>query len=130
MDAPAFTTALPPVLDAALAYAARGWPVLPVHGVLNGRCTCGTEHCASPGKHPITARGVNDATADPDRVRARFDGQPRANIGIATGDRSGIIVLDIDRDKGGDESLRDLEAEYGPLPATARTSSLRTQAGR
>ncbi len=29
------------LLDGALTYAERGWHVIPVHGIANGRCTCG-----------------------------------------------------------------------------------------
>ena len=31
---------------------------------------------------------------------------------------SGLVVLDVDVDKGGEESLRELEAEHGELPTT------------
>jgi hypothetical protein len=40
------------------------------------------------------------------------------NFGVVTGATSGLIVLDVDPAKGGDESLRDLERVYGPLPET------------
>ncbi len=58
-------------LDAALAYARRGWPVLPVHSAEDGgRCTCekGRE-CDSPGKHPRTRHGVKDATTDEGQIK-------------------------------------------------------------
>lgn len=43
---------------------------------------------------------------------------PEANVGIVTGAVSGLVVLDIDPDKGGEASLAELEARFGPLPAT------------
>jgi hypothetical protein len=39
-------------------------------------------------------------------------------LGIATGSISGIIVIDIDPRHRGDESLAEMEAKYGKLPAT------------
>lgn len=41
---------------------------------------------------------------------------PHANIGIATGAKSGFIVLDIDTRHGGKESLRALTEKYGLFP--------------
>jgi putative DNA primase/helicase len=43
---------------------------------------------------------------------------PDANIGVATGAPSGLLVLDVDPRHGGDEALRDLEQWHGPLPQT------------
>ena len=41
------------LLKAALAYAERGWRVLPLHTVDEvGRCSCGNHKCKSAGKHP------------------------------------------------------------------------------
>jgi hypothetical protein len=50
---------------------------------------------------------------------------PRANVGICTGASSGLVVLDVDPDHGGVESLRSLVAEHGRLPSglRARTGS-------
>ena len=47
-----------------------------------------------------------------------FDNDPTANIAIACGKRSGIVVLDIDAGKGGYESLERLQEQYGRLPET------------
>ena len=89
-------------LAAALHYAAdHGLRVLPVHAVSeSGLCTCGKAGCPSAGKHPVLPAWQEEATTDPDRIRAWF--KPRRNVGIATG--GGLLVLDIDR--GGEEWLR------------------------
>jgi hypothetical protein len=43
---------------------------------------------------------------------------PDANLGIATGTKSGIWVLDIDPQHGGNESLAGVVAQYGELSST------------
>lgn len=107
-----------PVLGAALDATSRGWHVFPVHSVRKDRtCTCGKD-CASPAKHPVTRRGLLDASGDPDTVTGWWRRWPWANLAIATGAVSGIVVLDVDVDKGGNESLRQLESEVGPLQDT------------
>lgn len=45
----------------------------------------------------------------------------KANLGIACGARSGIVVLDVDKDHGGLESLEALENTHGKLPDTPRS---------
>lgn len=80
---------------AALAYAERGWRVFPVHGIVNGVCTCGRE-CGSPGKHPLVRRGLHEATAEPRVIKEWWRGWRSANIGIATGAESGVVVIDVD----------------------------------
>ncbi|GAF94460.1 unnamed protein product, partial [marine sediment metagenome] len=105
-------------MDAALRYAARGWPVLPLHGIRDRGCTCGRPDCSSPGKHPRTARGLKDATTDNQRIKAWWQQWPDANVGVATGNTSGLVVLDVDPRNGGDDILDDLLAAHGPLPET------------
>lgn len=87
------------LLDAALAYAAQGWHVFPLQ---------------PSGKTPLTAHGFKDATIDPDAIRAWWSKWPEANIGIATGERSGVSVIDVDLGKGGEASLDQLLAQHGP----------------
>ncbi len=65
-------------LAAALRYAELGYPVFPVW----------------PGrKNPMTSHGCNDATADPDRIRAWWGRWPDANVGVSA---AGVVVVDLD----------------------------------
>jgi len=104
---------------AALAYAAAGRPVLPLHGIRAGACTCGREDCTSPGKHPRTLQGLKDATTDTELVDSWWARWPGSNVGIRTGAASGLVVLDIDVATGGAGTLARLEHERGKLPRTA-----------
>ena len=69
------------------------------------------------------SRGLNDASVDPDATRVRWQRNPRANIGAATGSRSGFWVLDVDAHHDGPASLAKLEDEPGPLPVTVEAST-------
>jgi putative DNA primase/helicase len=51
------------------------------------------------------------------------DDFPLSNVGIRTGQEPGLVVLDVDPHHGGDESIRQLEAQYGPLPETPTVST-------
>lgn len=112
---------------AAHTYAQRGWAVLPLHSIRDGRCTCGKTDCPSPGKHPRTKGGVKDATRDPSQIRAWWSTWPEAHVGVATGAPSGVWVLDVDDgpDVHGSADLAALEERHGRLPPTleARTGS-------
>ena len=108
----------PEHLAAALYYAALGWAVLPLHTIKNRACSCGNKNCNSPGKHPRCSHGVKDATIDPITISRWWKKWPKANIGIATGAISHLLVLDIDPRHGGTESLDQLSDRYGKLPDT------------
>lgn len=86
-------------LNAALRYAAAGWPVVPIHWTVDALCSCGSAECHSPGKHPRTVNGVKNASTAADRIHSWWDRWPLANVAIATG-APGPNVLDCD-DKGG-----------------------------
>lgn len=89
-------TAPPPSrIEAALAYAAAGWPVLPV---------------AAHGKQPLARHGVHDASVDAAQIRRWWRRWPDAGVGIATGARSGLAIVDVDVKAGGRESLAGLRA--------------------
>jgi hypothetical protein len=112
-------TAAGDLLAAALDYAARGWCVLPLHDVTRGACSCvdGTA-CKTPGKHPRLANWTKIATTDAGTIAGWWRGWPSANVGILTGRRSDLVVLDVDPRHGGNESLAALVAEHEGLPET------------
>ncbi|GAC1582936.1 MAG: hypothetical protein NVS3B24_21320 [Candidatus Dormibacteria bacterium] len=103
--------------ESAQRYATSGWAVLPLHGIIDNACTCGRTPCSSAGKHPSTPHGVKDASTDATKIAEWWLHRPDSNIGIATGHKSDLLVLDVDGDAGM-ASLLQLEEEYGPLPPT------------
>ena len=110
---------LTPLLEAAIAYAAKGWPVLPLHSPgSDGSCSCGTAGCQSIGKHPHTDHGLKDGSTDEATIRGWWAKWPDANVGVLTGRASGVVALDVDPRHGGDESLAELEDRFGLLPRT------------
>jgi hypothetical protein len=115
-------------LDAALAYAAIGWRVIPLHyPIITAnqlpQCSCRSGECSSIGKHPLTVNGLKDASTDEAVIREWWVQWPSANIGIATGADSGIIVLDVDPRDGGIESLAALMDEIGHLPESVESQT-------
>lgn len=112
-------TAPPENLAAALGYAARGWPVLPLWWPTgDGRCACGRADCTSPGKHPhgrLAPHGLDDASVDPAAVAAWWDDCPDLNIGLRTGDK--FDALDLDTPEAG-RWLADYAHRHGTDTAT------------
>jgi P4 family phage/plasmid primase-like protien len=109
-----------PMLAAALDYTKRGWQVIPLHGLRDdGACTCRRPVCTkSVGKHPRHDDWPNQGTTSGADLWAWWDEWPDANIGIITNAASGIWALDVDPDKDGFTSLRQLTDQHGPLPTT------------
>jgi len=107
-------------MEAALAYAHRGWPVFPLHHSDPHRgCSCiDAKGCRSPGKHPRTRKGLKDATTDEQQIRHWWQLYPLANVGLAMGRKSGLVALDVDPRSGGDASLCELMEAHGELPQT------------
>jgi len=90
--------------EAALTYASWGWHVIPV---------------VPNGKVPATQHGVKDATIDPEQITQWWAQNPDFNIGVAAGERSGIVVFDVDPRNGGDESWSKWLDENGQVPEGA-----------
>jgi hypothetical protein len=89
------------LLETARHYTSLGWHVLPLHNAIaGGRCSCGRANCQSPGKHPRTMRGVKDASTDPKQIEEWWRNGSAANIGIATGRDSCLLVIDLDSPQG------------------------------
>ena len=90
--------------EAALIYASWGWHVIPV---------------VPNGKVPAAQHGVKDATTDPEQISRWWAQNPEFNIGVAAGERSGIVVFDVDPRNGGDESWSKWLDDNGQVPEGA-----------
>lgn len=86
-----------------------------------------------PGtKHPLTShgsvvrgqksQGYKDGSSDLVTVFKWWRRYPNANIAIVCG-ASGLVVLDVDAYRDGEEDLRRLEGEWGALPTTVEALS-------
>ena len=71
-----------PFKSAALNFARKGMYVFP---------------CKSYGKIPIVKNGLHAASIDHSQIQDWANRYPDANIGLLTGEKSGIFVLDIDK---------------------------------
>jgi AAA domain/Bifunctional DNA primase/polymerase, N-terminal len=107
------------LIDASLELAAQGYRVVPLDN----------------NRTPLATGWQVDAPADPDTIRGQFTGSLATGVGALVGDFSAplfmehgliLIVLDVDG-PAGEQSLQELEARTGPLPATRQ---LRTRNGR
>ncbi len=99
------------LIDIALKYAKWGWPVLPLYSPIRGKCDCGAD-CKSPGKHPRIKGGVNAASLDLECVLNWWQQWPHANVGIATGRVSNLVVMDLDERHGGVHSWTQWEKTH------------------
>jgi Bifunctional DNA primase/polymerase, N-terminal/Family of unknown function (DUF5906)/Primase C terminal 2 (PriCT-2) len=89
-----------PLHRAVLNYIRNGWPIIPLWWMDGQRCACGKLNCGtSSGKHPIRSlvpHGIKNASLDQSKVIAWWTRCPQANIGIALGRASGLVVVDVD----------------------------------
>lgn len=93
-------------VDFALFYASKGWRVFPV---------------GQKSKIPALKNWPEKSTVDPEQINKWFSNGSGYNVGIATGERSGIFALDVDSASGGNESLLNLIRENGALPQTVES---------
>jgi len=91
-------------MDQALRYAADGFAVFPVYEPSEYpyghplRCTCNKPLCK--GKHPRTSNGCLDATTDKATIKGWWTKWPNASIGMATGKKNELAVVDLDGPEG------------------------------
>jgi hypothetical protein len=95
------------LLGAALTYGLRGWRVVPLE---------------DDGKAPRIKRWQLKASSDPATITGWWEKWPNANVGVAAGAASGIVVLDVDGDEG-EATLAELEDKLGPLPETLEVAT-------
>ncbi len=108
---------------AAVWYGQKGYLVFPLHSIERGVCSCGRARCEAPGKHPRIVQWPESASNSPRMIRSWWRRWPNANIGLVTGEVSGVVVLDVDPRHGGEVSLEELEKEHGPLPETVTSQT-------
>lgn len=113
-------------------YAALGWAVFPLqprekkpYGFTTGlhAASAGLETAVARwrGREALPLRAAKDA-ADAARFPPQVLARAHSNIGLATGGRSGVWVLDIDG-AAGIASLLALAARHGKLPPTVRQNT-------
>lgn len=97
--------------------------IFPIHGVKeDGSCTCNNINCNNIGKHPATPDGFKSASKDIDQVKRLWAGRKGLNVGIATGEPSGVFVVDIDNQQA--------EAELKKLIDLPNTYTVKTGRGK
>jgi Bifunctional DNA primase/polymerase, N-terminal len=89
--------------------------------------------CAHHGLcvHPLAPRSKKPAlldwqslaTTDETTLHTWARWFPGANWGVVLGERSGALVIEVNRRQGGEASLRAWETQYGPLPSTWQVQS-------
>jgi Bifunctional DNA primase/polymerase, N-terminal len=86
----------PTPAQGAMWFANRGHYIVPVHGIINGQCSCGDSDCRCPGKHPFTLlapHGAKHASNDPAEVASWFAKHTWLNYGVRT---DTFLVIDVD----------------------------------
>jgi len=114
------------VLAAALDCAAGGTPVFPLSWNRTVIASCPTckrgRGCAGQNRCRCgvdTCHGFWAATTDAERITRWFTQHPDWQLGVPTGARSGLVVLDVDLDKGGLHSLIALQRAGLDISGTA-----------
>ena len=78
-------------------------PVVALHGVVNGRCTCGDQNCDQLGRHPRTS--IADATTDRSMIERLWTSWPNAGVGLAMGAKGDMFAVVTEGDAG-EEQLK------------------------
>lgn len=118
----AATSTEDPMLDLALAYSQRGVPVFPCRPADDYDPDTGE---VLPEKAPLISNGFRGATVNERVIRELWKRNPGALVGIPTGERSNVWVLDLDikANANGHEWLATMEDIHGELPYSARVQT-------
>jgi hypothetical protein len=73
--------------------------------------------CEPCGEKPMTPRWHEDATSDRAEIKRLWAVNPEANVAVACA-ASGLVVLEIDKPNGGNETVASLSTQLGKLPKT------------
>jgi hypothetical protein len=95
--------------DAAWLLTSKGFAVIPLR---------------PQSKSPLTKHGCKDATRDREQISRWWSEYPDANVGVATGRISNVVVIDVDGAQGA-KTLAELEKEHGELPQTLTATTAR-----
>jgi hypothetical protein len=94
-------------LGTALLYAKAGLPVVPLHGLKNGVCTCPDQNkCTQPGNHPRTPSGFGDATTNSKGIKRFWEQWSNAKIALPLGVEVIAVVVE---GEAGRKALKKLE---------------------
>ena len=93
------------VVESALGLGARGWSIVPIEA--------GGKKAAIPWKILQKDRWT------PEEIEQHYTANVHHNFGVVTGSISGgLVVLDVDKDAGGFESIAKLQSDHEALPKT------------
>jgi hypothetical protein len=80
--------------------------------------------CLPRDKRPATAHGFKDASRDAEMIRSWWQENANYNVAVATGNASGLIVIDVDGGEA-ESALAHLESQNEPLPPSVETITAR-----
>ena len=104
-----------PLLESALALAAKGYRVFP---------------CAGGSKVPIAGgHGFHDATVDETQLCEWWTSEENANVALSCS-ASGVVAIDVDPRHGGEATMARLFEELGGLPETVESATGGPDGGR
>ncbi|KAB1864570.1 bifunctional DNA primase/polymerase [Microbacterium algeriense] len=98
-------------LDELRQFTDRGWKIFPV---------------VPNAKNPWTSNGYKAGTTDQSTIKRWLEEKPDANWGVATGETSDLLVVDLDTNGNGEQTLREWFAQRSmpwPNTYTVRTPS-------
>jgi hypothetical protein len=99
------------MLDAALSLGERGFCVFPIRQPYER--VLGKYFAKKNGKYPASVMDLRTASSDREAILRAFKSRQNANIGILTGRKCNLVIIDVDFPVGGESSMKNLD-----LPST------------